>query len=334
MTSLDTSLHLATKRMRERKGLITLNEALALGVSRHMVKRLVERGEWTLAHRGVYRAASVPSTAEQETLAAVLAAGAGAVASHQSAGWLWGLCPAPNQPCITSPRCQQPRVPGIVLHRTQYLRPEDVHLYKGIPCTSPLQAIVDMAATAETEELNEAIDRLLSTKMGTVAALEGELERRAGRGRRGVGILRDVLKQRGLIGAPAPSVLESKTDRLLKAAAIEPLGAEIKTGDGWYRVDYLIVAGVILEVAGHAYHWSPEQRRRDEERRNRLILAGNIVLTYTWRDITGDPLRVIDELREAIKAKQPNAKQPDEDPAAKHPASEDPRSPAPRRKSA
>ena len=58
--------------------------------------------------------------------------------------------------------------------------------------------------------------------------------------------------------------------------------------------------GVILEVAGHAYHWSPEQRRYDEERRNRLTLGGNVVLAYTWRDITADPLRVLDEIREAL----------------------------------
>jgi hypothetical protein len=42
-------------------------------------------------YRNVYRICGAPVTELQLLVAAVFAAGAGAVASHRAAAWLWGL---------------------------------------------------------------------------------------------------------------------------------------------------------------------------------------------------------------------------------------------------
>ena len=51
---------------------------------------MVRRGELVRLDRGVFRLAGTASSDLQVLLAAVLAAGEGAVASHRAAAWLWG----------------------------------------------------------------------------------------------------------------------------------------------------------------------------------------------------------------------------------------------------
>ena len=289
--------------MREQCGLITRAEARHLGMSDDQIRWRLRSGQWDEVYKGVFGSATIDVTPEQRLLAAVLAAGAGAIASFESAAWLWGLRDRPpERPTITVQAERRPRVRGVVVHRSSDLGPDDVHYCRGVRCASPMRAIVDLAPLVDEDELDAMVDRLLASKRGTVATLEGEISRRSGRGKRGARILDRSLRRRALIGAPAPSVLESKADRLFRSAGIRPLGSEVKTGDGWYRVDYVVACNVIVEVSGYAYHWSPEQHRRDEQRRNRLTLAGNVVLVYTWRDIADASLRVIEEVSEAIRS--------------------------------
>jgi very-short-patch-repair endonuclease len=116
-----------------------------------------------------------------------------------------------------------------------------------------------------------------------------------------VAALRASLHRRGLIGAPHPSVLESRTLRLLHQHQIEPLACEVKMGPGGrYRVDLLPARKVVMEVDGFAYHADPEQVAEDKRRRTRLRLDGFTVLDYTWRDIMHDWRRVIRESLEAL----------------------------------
>lgn len=154
---------------------------------------------------------------------------------------------------------------------------------------------------ADTVTLESAVDAALSRRLVSAEAVLAEVQRLSRRGRRGTGVLRDSLHRRGISGAPAPSVLESKLLRLLRQNGIEPLGIEVKIGDdARYRVDCLVSPRVAVEVDGYAFHHTPEQKAEDERRRNRLRLGGQFLLTYTWRDITLDGARVIAEIRQAL----------------------------------
>ncbi|MHB1931040.1 MAG: PDDEXK family nuclease, partial [Acidimicrobiales bacterium] len=105
----------------------------------------------------------------------------------------------------------------------------------------------------------------------------------------------------GFVGAPAASVLESRFMRLLTVAGMPPLATEVRDGpDGCYRVDVKLSGNVYAEVDGYAFHASPEQKRHDERRRNRLRLAGRQLLVYTWLDVVRDGDRVVAEIREAV----------------------------------
>ncbi len=104
-----------------------------------------------------------------------------------------------------------------------------------------------------------------------------------------------------MIGAPNPSVLESRVLRLLRIWGITPLGCEVVAAGGSYRLDFLILPGLALEVDGFAYHSSPAAKSADSIRRNRLQLAGYVVLQSDWVEVYRHPERLRAALLDAIR---------------------------------
>jgi hypothetical protein len=271
-----------------------------LGITAKQERGLLISGDWERLGSKVRRLAGSPSTPEQDLLAACLNGGPSAIASHQSAAWLWAIGPLPERHAITINRNLSARLTRVDVHRpVDY--PVAVLMRRGIPCTNPLRTLVDLAGISPAAQLDEAVDRALASRLLTVAAIEAEIGRLARPGRAGAGRMRQALRRRGLSGAPHPSVLESRTLRLLRRFGIEPLATEVRIGpEGRYRVDIVLAPGVIMEVDGFAYHWDPEQAAEDKRRRTHMRLSGMVVLEYTWRDVTYDPHRVAREVRRAL----------------------------------
>jgi hypothetical protein len=160
---------------------------------------------------------------------------------------------------------------------------------------------VDLAAVAEHSAVVDAVDRGLARKLITVEGLEAEIRRLSRHGRRGAGVLRKVLAQRGMISGPSASVLESRTLRLLRSGGIEPLAREMRMGpDGCYRIDFTLDPTVAMEADGYTYHRSAEAKAHDERRRNEIRLGGTFLLVYDWITITRDGRRVLAECRQAL----------------------------------
>lgn len=280
-------------------GVISRQQAVALGLSLSQVDTRVESGAWRPMHRGIYLSAGHPRGPEAELLAACLAAGPTAVASHRSAGWLWGLLPqAPARPSITVARSRRPRDTSVEWHRRDDIDPDRVLVHRGIPVTDPLRTVADLGGVLTSPELDDAIDRGAARQLLPIAGLEAEVQRLARPGRQGVRALRQALARRGLTGAPAPSVLESRLLRLLRRWGMVPAGVEVVAGDGRYRLDVLLVAGLALEVDGYAYHWSPEAKAADSRRRNQLALAGIRVIEADWVTVMHRP----EQLRRTVEA--------------------------------
>jgi hypothetical protein len=256
-------------RFRDQHGVVSRSELRRLGVGRALERAKVASGEWVRVGRNVLRLSTAPTTDEQALMAACLEAGPSAVASHQSAAWMWGLLPPPQRHAVIASRNANVPPKWMDFHRpVDY--PTHVVTRKGIACTDPLRTLFDLAGVAGAEVLDEAVDRALASRLVSVEGLQAELVRLARQGRRGAGGLREALNRRGWNGAPAPSVLESMVLRLLREGGIEPLGTEVKMGPrGRYKVDTRVTPRLVLEVDGFAFHHSPEQKAEDERRRNR-----------------------------------------------------------------
>jgi very-short-patch-repair endonuclease len=286
---------------RAHDGLITRADALAIGLTPKQIEGRLDRREWESLFPKVYRATASQRSAHQTLRAACLAGGPGAVASHQSAAWLLGLLARPPAtPHITTRAGDRhgQRLPGVIVHRSTDLDRGQTKVTKGIPHTDALRTLVDLGATVSIDALTDAVDRALADRLVTIRRLARELDRVGRSGRRGAGALRRLLTDRGLVGAPHPSVLESKTIRLFRRHHLPEPKVELTTGpDGEYRIDFAYdLIRLAVEVDGYVWHFSPEHQQRDHARRNRLQAQGWHILVYTWRDVVDEPARVASEI--------------------------------------
>ena len=165
----------------------------------------------------------------------------------------------------------------------------------GMACVDPVRALIEVAADAPVDGVDAIVDRALMSGLIPLSRLTAA----TGSGRRGAARLRRSLVARGIEGAPAPSVLESRMARLLRGAGLPVAKAEIIAGpSGRYRLDYgYPQRRLAMEVHGYAWHHTPEQLARDLARHRKLVLDGWTVATYTWVDVTRHPGRVADEVR-------------------------------------
>jgi hypothetical protein len=72
-------------------GVVTRRELVAAEVSERQIHRRLRRGSLIVVHPGVYRVGHKASSVEARYVAAVKAAGEGALLSGLAAAWLWGL---------------------------------------------------------------------------------------------------------------------------------------------------------------------------------------------------------------------------------------------------
>jgi hypothetical protein len=294
----------AAQRFRRQYGVITRAQALADGMSPREITRAVEGGAWERLHPGVYHLSGSPPSSYATLLAACLATGGRA--SHQSAAWLWGFLPRPPPlPTVSVKTTSRGNRRAVITHRVGGLGAAATWL--GIPCTGPARTVVDLAGVVHGAQLEEAIDVGLAQRRFTLGELAQELARRSRQGRSGVGLLRRVLGDRGYVGVPYPSVLESRVLRLLARGGIRPTDVEKKVlgTEGRYRLDITLADRVAMEVDGYAFHADPEAMARDHRRRNDLAALGWTVLVFTWLDVTRDGERVLKTVREVLAGHLP-----------------------------
>jgi hypothetical protein len=65
------------------------------------------------------------------------------------------------------------------------------------------------------------------------------------------------------------------------------------------RIDAEFADGLIVELAGHGTHSTRTQRQRDAQRQTELTLLNKRVITFTYDDVFGRPLWMLDVLRAA-----------------------------------
>ena len=91
-------------------------------------------------------------------MAAVLSCGPTAVLSHWAAAAHWGLAGACTQVDVSVRTCSHREVAGVRLHRRGGLRPDDVTAHDGIPVTTPIQTLIDLAGDLDDRRLEQAVN--------------------------------------------------------------------------------------------------------------------------------------------------------------------------------
>ena len=217
-------------------------------------------------------------------MAAVLACGEGAVLSHDSAAELSGVRNAGLWPIhISVPRSRAPRQRGIVVHRRNDLRPEDVGESLGIPLTGPVLTLIDLATKLTDRQLERAVNE--ADKLGLIdpEALRADID-----GRHAPGVRR--LKK--LLDKPTFVLTDSELERLFVPIAIgaglpRPETQVILNG---HRVDFFFRdLDLVVETDGLRYHRTPTQQSQDLARDQAHTAAGLTVLRFTHAQVRFEP---------------------------------------------
>lgn len=292
-------------RARVRHGLVERSDLLAEGLGSRAVTRAVHSGRLERMQAGTFRVAGAPGAWEQEVLAAVMAAGGDAVASHRSAARLWGIGDPDDETVeITVRRARSPVPRATVVHRSGDLADRWCTHRKAIPVTNPLRVLVDLGAVSPRWQVADALERALVARLVSLAAVEWARAAHARPGRSGTGVLGKVLDARALGSRPPDSLLEARMGSLLARHRLPTpvFQHEVRDGPRFVaRVDFAYPDRLVaIEVDGLAAHASAEALQHDLARQNALVALGWRVLRFTWSDVVRRPASVADSIRSIL----------------------------------
>lgn len=292
----------AFSRITERQhGLITYAQLRLIGVTRGELARGPWRRHLRRVQRGVYAVAGSPRTWHQTVLAAVLAGGAEAVASHLTAAALHGFPDAgPGQSCeILLPRPHQVRAKGVRVHRHGIVEPMDRIVIDGIPVSSFARTLVDCSGALSIRRLGRALDDGVVRRRVTLRDVAECVERLApAPGRRPV-LIRALLVRRGPELERAESSPEARICRVLTGAGLpQPTQQHwVRLGGDRFRLDLAYPRlRLVIEYDG----WDAHRSRTafdDDRRRDRLLsAAGWTTLRVTSATTDAELVRAVASL--------------------------------------
>ena len=276
-------------------GIVTRDQLERLGYTDAMVDAALRTGRLQAWHRNVLAVGHGGLSPHGLCMAAVLFRGRGALISHQSAVWLWGLEKKLEIPVNVSVPRRGRSQSSIGLHRCPALREEDAARTERLPITAVPRTLLDYAATAKTYRLEAAIDRADRLELLDPIAIDRIVEEVPGH--RGSRKLEKAMASYLEIG----SIRSDAEQELLVALAEAGVrGPTVDDSVAGYRLDFY------WEHERFAVELDSSERRRprsgEDERRRReeLAMAGIETIRITGTRLKHEPRAVADRVVEHL----------------------------------
>jgi len=219
--------------------------------------------------RGVLIVASAPAHPAQPILAACLAAGPDAVASHWAAGALHRLKGVADGTLeITVPR--RVDLAGVRIHQS-VLDPRDTCRCQGVPATSVARTLIDLAGTGRLWLVEKALDDAVVRGLIRLDPLREALV--------SAGVRAGVVGIRRLLGAREDHRLDSHQEIRWLRVIQKELGITPKLHKqvGGYEIDLAFPVQMVgFEVNGWSAHGTCSAFHHDAEK-------GLVLLAHGWR---------------------------------------------------
>lgn len=282
---------------RGQHGVVAHGQLLRLGIRRGAVRHRIEIGRLHRLHAGVYAVGHAVLTSNGHYMAAVLACGPDSSLSHRSAAGQRELrrCARTRVDVTTTGR--QRSQPGVDVHHTTLLHPEDVTLVDGIPTTSVARTLLDLAEVVSLHNLERAWEEAERRRLLDLDALERVCQRNPGR--RGLKPIVRLLREARPVH-DTRSELERRFLGLCRQAGV-PEPAMNVDADGhdcdavWYN------RHLVIEIDGDAVHRTRAAVERDRRKDAKLTLAGWRVVRIGEQRLKSDPAGVIALLRALLR---------------------------------
>ncbi|MEN3285639.1 MAG: hypothetical protein V7607_6779 [Solirubrobacteraceae bacterium] len=278
----------------DQQGAIARPQLLTAGVTNAAIHRALRSGRLHRIHKGVYLT-QAPELATEDALliAALIAAGNGAVLSHGTAAWRWHIILAPPRTIELAVPRDRKAPPGLALHRSK-LRADDLTLNARFPSTSVPRTLLDLATRYD----QRALLRALAEAEVHHDLRPTDVLHTLRRGHPGSANLRDALNAHAPGHGETKSDLERRFRKLLIKHSIDlplrnhPLGP--------WTIDCLWPdRRVAVELDGRQ-HDRPHQAENDDDRDLWLRRHGYIARRYGKGQIENRQIDVIADLDDAF----------------------------------
>lgn len=271
--------------------MVSTRQLKELGYGRNSASKANRVGRLRRVHRGVYAVGHERLNWNGRCMAAVLAVRP-SVASHLSAGWLWGLLRFRADTIhVTAPTPRRPRR-GFVVH-TARLAEADRSSVEDIPVTALPRTYLDLAVDLSSASMEKALERAEERGILDLGPVDDLLERTAGHP--GHVPLRRALA----IYRPDPAVTRSDLEDLFRAS-VEAVGLAPPSMNYFvagYELDAYWEAerfGVELEV--YETHGTRAAFERDGARQEDLMLLGVETIRISGPRLEREPQAVVERV--------------------------------------
>jgi hypothetical protein len=297
------------------RGLITNDQLDECGVPSSTRFDWLGAGRLQLVHEGVFRLAGAPVTFDQYCLAATLAGAPACYLSHRAAAQKWEMYDFEGVIDVVVARPRLPRLKEVNVHRSRDLdRFHMPRLPHGIPITPPALTLLDLGAVVDWWIVREAMEQAFVKKLVTPTGLEAAYQIVARPGRRGAGVIRQLLENRslGTKGADAKSEVKF-ADLCGKFGLPKPVfhfvvfdehGVFVAEPDFAYPD-----RKIAIEIDSVSIHGTADALQNDLERQNKLVNLGWTVLRFSWHDLKFRPEYVIRTVQRCLGASRPASRQ-------------------------
>lgn len=282
-------------------GVVSIRQLNRLGFDKDAVSDAKAKGWLRRLHTGVYAVGHTDLPSGGKCLAAVLASGPGALLSHYSAAWLWGLSSTQPIPIhVTTPIPRGRRLP-IRIHRSSTLTEDDRALRDGIPVTSVARTLLDQAALVRARDLRRLLKRAEERKVFDLATVLDALTRN--KGHRGAKRLRTAIR-----GYEPPPFTRSEFElaffeAVLAAGLPRP---SVNFNVAGMEVDlYWPEHRFVVELDLYETHGTRDSFEEDRLRQEDLLLEGIGMTRVTGPRFAREPSAVLARVARLLADRQP-----------------------------
>jgi very-short-patch-repair endonuclease len=305
----DTCARLAASQF----GLINLTQALAAGLSFQAVRNRVRLGRWERVAPQDYRIRGAPGSWNQDAMCALLWVGKDCALSGRAAAYVHGL--------------EGFRSPAIEISTTRWFRAgcnewklkrcdskllEEIEQVGPFHVTSVRKTLLDLAGgiDGKTGRAEKALDHAIREEKTTIGQLWMLHDKEWTRGRRGIAIYREWLKERtGL--PPTESDGEIRLWRLLEQSNLKlPLRQyPVQLISRAVRFDFAY-PDRLLAIEADSYGWHGDRLAFDNDRKRdaEAGLLGWLVLRFTWAQIRYEPEYVLETISQHLELRKPQTR--------------------------
>jgi len=283
-------------------GTIAKFQLADLGIPKSTVAHHLRSREFVLRARGTYSLLGTPDTWHQQATIAVLANGRGALLSHTSALKNLGVLDKGFNDTnvsrdhfdrelqrfhvVTNRNIRNDK--DYFIHRSISIKKLPIpQIVNGIPQVTVERAIIESAGILGPAHLDNVVFSALKKNLTSIGNLSNELAQThtaPGRSKAKLGELLKNYAKNNAQKIKMESILEKRVYDLLNKTLNLDVHTQfpIYAHGRQYRADFAIPKEkIVIEVDGHAFHWSREHLDSDRRRQNDIASAGWRILRVT-----------------------------------------------------